>query len=354
MGGLFWQIFRFSDNLYLANGGDRVFGLDGNATITTSAGENAVNGDDGDDTLNGDSGDDFPRWDDPSNSTYCNVISGGVVRDTIVVNSGTDVVNGGTGDDTVEASSQQSGQIVRGGTGIDLLQIIGVQNDALVTITLSATFQPLVDTVAEATYTGFERLAFVGGAGAEDITCGAGDDSFTVNDSYTADFAAGAIDRLGGNNSFDLGGVTNAGIHQVSGGNGTDLPASRKGNLQSLNLLLMRRWAPCPHPADSSCRSVPSKRCALCPQTWQATLSTLASAGFNLSLADGGPGNDTLTRLASFINAVTSSGEINGRGGIDKLTLNFKIVNQTITSDLSPGSVTLYDGFTVTGCETVD
>lgn len=92
----------------------------------------------------------------------------------------------------------------------------------------------------------------------------------------------------------------------------------------------------------------------MCPQTWQATLSTLASAGFNLSLADGGPGNDTLTRLASFINAVTSSGEINGRGGIDKLTLNFKIVNQTITSDLSPGSVTLYDGFTVTGCETVD
>lgn len=94
-----------NDSIYAGGGDDRLDGGDGNDTIFASAGNDSLTGGNGDDYLNGDIGND--------------TLDGGSGNDTLDAGAGDDSITAGSGNDTLYAGA--GNDTLDGGTGDDVL-----------------------------------------------------------------------------------------------------------------------------------------------------------------------------------------------------------------------------------------
>jgi Ca2+-binding RTX toxin-like protein len=181
------------DDEYVGDAGvDVVDGLGGADVIDGGLGADVLDGGDGDDFLMGE------RVSSDYSAAGGDIVRGGAGNDILFGGGGVDTLSGGDGDDLIlnaagrPGSSGQPGSyavqttaidwgadVIDGGAGRDWVHLNYTYANQTVVLNLSD--PTLVSTltvggVAHGTITGVEELAFLGGAGNDDITGGAGND----------------------------------------------------------------------------------------------------------------------------------------------------------------------------------
>jgi len=173
-----------SDNLTGNGGVDQLAGGAGNDTIDAGAGNDVVTGDDGNDSITAGAGNDS--------------LSGGEGNDTFVFAANfdrDDSVAGGNGTDTLSANSGMVDIAFNAVTSVEVLTLTtastatlgaGAQAAGITTVNGAAGD----DTISASAFT--VGLAIASGAGADNVTTGSGNDSFTfaTGDLFTNDTIA--------------------------------------------------------------------------------------------------------------------------------------------------------------------
>ena len=208
-----------NDTLLGNTGNDSVQGGDGNDFVLGNLGNDTLGGDDGNDTLSGGFGDDVLNG-----NSGDDLLAGNQDNDKLLGGSGSDSLDGGTGDDTLRG--QADNDLIKGGDGNDV--VFGDDGDDIVD----------------------------GGDGDDDIELGDGDDIVSGGDGHdTINGESGDDTILGGNgNDNQIGGAgidslygeegddsLNGGgsIDQFNGGEGVDvLISADAGEVDNNNLLI--------------------------------------------------------------------------------------------------------------------